>query len=939
MTRYRNPLTTAAQALLLAFVSLLAVAQTQAQSLTPAQIARFQSMSQSEQERLARQYGVELPKRDTSQQTEQQPEQTIITREQAEQRRQEAQKEFEEKTIDGLPLFGYKLFAGFPTSFTPLADIPVPADYVVGPGDEISVQLYGKENERHLLTVGRDGTIDFPRLGPIPVAGKTFTQVREDLKTRIRNQIIGAEVAIGMGQLRLMQVYVLGDAYRPGAYNLSSLSTVTQALIAAGGIAETGSLRRIEVRRGKEKVVELDLYDLLIRGDRGGDIRLQSGDAVFVRPVENRIAVDGEILRPAVYEGLPGTTLAEIVATAGGLTPEGFSERVTIERRTDAGRTVYTRDLTSPEGRNFRLQGGDKVLIAPRPVGFRSAVTVSGAFVRAGKVEYSEGMRVTDLLARPETTLRDDADLSMALLVHSSGNGQIAVDYIPLQRVLENPDLSLNRTLQPRDELIVLPGTDYYRCSADDLFEQRKRREEKRRERQQAEIQGELRQAGNRGELPRGENREELQRAQNGQRVENGQRFENGDEPAFEELKKIHCGPRAKYSRYLPEDLPELKGPQRADGEGKTTRLKKHGEEETLELLQKEREALLAPVLEKIRLQTGSGDVQPIVEVRGEVKYPGVYPYQPDMNLADLFSIAGGVLESGFSRQAELTRVRRESPGDLALQHITLTLDNTGDRHFILAPRDRVTIFQNPAWRNDLTVEVQGEVQFPGTYTIQRGETLADLVRRAGGFTRFAFPDGAVFSRESLREKEEQELNRLRTRLKEQIATLSLQKGGPASGLSVSPQEAIEVVEKLDEVEALGRLAINLPAAVKGSNSHDIILENGDQLYVPNRSNTVTVVGEVQYPSSHVFEEGLTYKEYLERAGGPRERADESRIYVIRANGQVAMPRNSWFGMKIREGDTIVVPIDADYTDKLTLFSTVSQILFQLGVTYDVFKD
>ena len=168
---------------------------------------------------------------------------------------------------------------------------------------------------------------------------------------------------------------------------------------------------------------------------------------------------------------------------------------------------------------------------------------------------------------------------------------------------------------------------------------------------------------------------------------------------------------------------------------------------------------------------------------------------------------------------------------------------------------------------------------------------------------------------------------------------MALQTNSPTSGLGVSPVEAIQAVDQLSEVDALGRLVINLPLALQESQTHDIVLENNDYLHIPGHTNTVTVVGEVQYPSSHVYEEGLSYKDYLGKAGGLRERADKGRIYVIRANGEVVVPRRSWFGTRIAEGDTVVAPIDAQYTDKLSLFSTVTQMLFQLGVAYDVIRN
>lgn len=894
-----------------------------AQSLSPEQIARFSSMSPAEQQRLAKQYGIDVPQgRDRQQQSKELP-QTIEKPQQGEVRKLEPK----QSDKDGeLPLFGYDVFAGVPTSFTPIADLPVPSDYIVGPGDEISIQLFGKENEQHLLTVGRDGFINMPKLGPISVAGKAFSQVREDLTLRIKKQIIGADVAVAMGELRLIQIYILGDANNPGAYNLSSLATVSQALIAAGGIAETGSLRQIEVRRGKKLVQQVDLYDLLVKGDKSSDIRLQSGDAIFIHPVAQRVAIDGEVLRPAIYELKGNTSLAELVNIAGGITPGGSRSGVQIKRPTDRGVDVITRNLGEQRDARFPLSAGDKVLIQARATHYANAITLSGAFVQGGRHGFEPGMRVSDVL----TGLRDDADLDIAVLVSEDDGKNTTVRYVKAQEVLQNPAHNTNYTLAKGDELIVLPGTDFLRCSADDLYG----KAQKELDQQVLDsVATQFEAANERALIISGQTGTDTKPVNVQQELERQQQFARLQKKKLA-LKREHCGLRARYNPSLDiqQDIEKLLTENKS-----TTRLS-NLRDEAFTLLGEERKALLAPTLAKLRLQARGGAVQQIVEVRGEVKFPGVYPYAPGMALDVLLAVAGGTLESTYQQQGELTRLKHEN-GRMLLEHSEVAVAGRGLDSVALQARDRVNVFQHPDWRNDLTVELTGEVRFPGRYAIQRGETLSDVIERAGGLTEFAFPAGSVLSRESLKEREQRQLERLRQNLKQEVASLALQKNSPTSGLGVSPVEAIQAVEQLDTVEALGRLVINLPAAMNESQTHDIMLEDNDYLHIPGRTNTVTVVGEVQYPSSHVYEEGLTYKDYLGKAGGLRERADKGRIYVIRANGEVVVPKQSWFGTRIAEGDTVVVPIDAQYTDKLSFFSTVTQILFQLGVAYDVIRD
>ncbi|MDH3588093.1 MAG: polysaccharide export protein, partial [Gammaproteobacteria bacterium] len=243
--------------------------------------------------------------------------------------------------VAALERFGSSLFEGVPTTFAPATDIPVPTDYVIGPGDTVIVQLYGKENERYELAVTRDGQLSVPSIGPVSVTGLTFADMRSDLLTRIGEQMIGVEASITLGELRSIRVFVLGDAERPGSYTVSGLSTVTNALFVSGGINEQGSLRRIQLKRQGRVVQTLDLYRLLLHGDTRGDVRLQPGDAIFIPPIGKTVGVGGEIVRPAIYELRQEKTVDEVIALGGGLLPSAFPYAARVERiGSNARRTV-----------------------------------------------------------------------------------------------------------------------------------------------------------------------------------------------------------------------------------------------------------------------------------------------------------------------------------------------------------------------------------------------------------------------------------------------------------------------------------------------------------------------------------------------------------------------------------------------------------------------
>ena len=219
--------------------------------------------------------------------------------------------------LAGLKPFGYDLFNDSPSTFAPLNDVPVPADYTLGAGDQLTVQLFGAQNRTLRLMVGRDGRVNFPELGPIPVAGKKFDAVREDIEARVARQMIGTQVSVGMGDTRSISVFVVGEANKPGSYTVSGLSTITSALYASGGIKTTGSLRDIQLKRRGTVVRRLDLYDLLLRGDTTHDGKLQAGDVIFIPTVGPTAAVDGEVRRPAIYELRGNTPLSALISLAG----------------------------------------------------------------------------------------------------------------------------------------------------------------------------------------------------------------------------------------------------------------------------------------------------------------------------------------------------------------------------------------------------------------------------------------------------------------------------------------------------------------------------------------------------------------------------------------------------------------------------------------------
>jgi protein involved in polysaccharide export with SLBB domain len=359
--------------------------------------------------------------------------------------------------------------------------------------------------------------------------------------------------------------------------------------------------------------------------------------------------------------------------------------------------------------------------------------------------------------------------------------------------------------------------------------------------------------------------------------------------------------------------------------------------------LESGRDSIIEPLMRDLRMQSTLDAPTNEVRVGGRVKVPGRYPLESGMRVSDLIRAGGSMDEAAYEGGAELTRytvVNGESR-QTELISIDLKKIRAGDlsNNLALQPFDYLVIKEVPLWKQLETVEVRGEVRFPGKYPIHRGESLRSVIERAGGLTESAFTEGAVFTRMELKERERKQLDMLANRMQTDIASLSLQ-AVQESGKDVSQALVVgqSMLTALKSSEPVGRLVIDLPRALKttpGSTS-DLILKDGDLLVIPRKSQEVTVLGEVQSATSHFYSPSIDRDEYISMSGGPTQRADKKRIYVVKADGSVmANSGNSWFSRsstKMDAGDTIVVPLDAERVHALPLIQAVTSVVANLAI-------
>jgi len=356
------------------------------------------------------------------------------------------------------------------------------------------------------------------------------------------------------------------------------------------------------------------------------------------------------------------------------------------------------------------------------------------------------------------------------------------------------------------------------------------------------------------------------------------------------------------------------------------------------------RQRIILPLIEELALQATLDSPLQKVQVSGDVRAPGVYPFESEMRVSDLIRASGNFTEGAYTLEAELTRYSVQANGAREAKFININLDaiRRGDENADVALKvnDYLIIKRSPEWDSFWSVSLEGEILFPGNYRVRRGETLAEVIQRAGGLASHAFPEGAVFLRETLKDREQEQIDILIRSMEKDITLLSLQSAN--SGDSDALRMSKALLEQLKASEAVGRLAIDLQNDITGS-AGGIMIRDGDRLLIPIESQVVTVIGETQQNSSHLYQSNLSRDEYINLSGGLTRRADKKLIYVVRANGEVIHKRSRWFGRRgkgteIRPGDTIVVPLEADPVRPLSLWTNVTQMVYQSAIAVAAIK-
>ena len=900
----------------LLLTSVLLSAGVSAQTISPQMMQQLKSMPRAQQEALAAQYGIDLdqvlggaggkevnadiavPGGPLDQRA------LLDTDLESEENYELFQQKFAEfeksliKEKEEVKRYGVSLFDKEVSTFAPTDDAIVPDNYRLGAGDQLAIQLFGTVNEQYDLQITRNGQISFPKLGPITVAGLTYEDARELIQSRVKDQIIGAQVTVSMGRLRAINIFMAGEVVIPGAYSVSGLTTITQALFQAGGVDDIGALRNIQVKRDGVIAETFDVYQLLLKGDASGDLRLQSGDVVFVPPYSGVVTVEGAVKRPMIYEFLAGESVADAVAMAGGLSQDAYAHAIGVVSKA-VGKSLpgaQNIDLTDPKQAKVGLRNGDKIRVPESTDNLDKAVTLEGAVVRPGIYGWVAGQRISDIISSIPGDLKPYADLSYGLVVRQK-NVQLDIEVlqINLARALSDVGSQDNILTQARDKIIVFGLPSVTEISALDTAND-----------QLVRLKAQLK------------------------KMQTTNLYASGNYSVGTSRLTADDDTDADTYAAIGTVTGAGTGTGTGAGAGKNTAVGTKAEAEAA-LKAVERLAMLKPVLEKLKGQARSGEPLGIVSISGAVKLPGDYPLASNGTVANLIAAAGGLKDSAFLDSAELGSLYLGPNNNILSRYRDLNLRTelaslSGTR---LQSRDHLNVKELPDWNPANEVALEGEVRFPGTYRIRKNERLSDVIERAGGLTQSAFPVGAIFTRESIAELENKRSKQFAQSILRDFASSQLTK----EDNNINIQEVQAIAEILENFEGAGRLLVDVEAAMSGDSLANIVLEDGDTLRIPEQISTVTVVGEIRRPGTHTFQAGLDLNDYLGLSAGLTARAENKELYIVRADGSVLRPTTSWLRFagdnnSINPGDTIVVPIDAGYTDNLTLWREVTQVVF-----------
>jgi len=719
--------------------------------------------------------------------------------------------------------FGYEFFQDSAVRVvTERKDIPVPTQYMVGPGDEVRILLWGRVNAQHSLIVDRNGNITIPQIGPVQVSGMTFEDMSKKLLTQAE-QIVGANIDITMGSLKTIPIFVLGDVKRPGAYTIGSFSTITDSLLMAGGPTGIGSMRNVQLKRNGTVVTNFDLYNLLLKGDKSRDLILQAGDVVFVPVSGPLVGIAGNVKRPAIYELKDKTDLNTLFNLAGGIIPTAYTQQIQIERviKTERQIVVDINDKNLTKSKHFMLQDADLIKVFNIVDRETNAVFLYGNVKKPGKYEFQHGMRIKHLL-KDQSEMLPETHLDYALIKRMEPpDFETSLIPVSLKDLFKPGGGKADIELKPMDELYVFSKWFF-------------------RDRPYITVEGEIRGGviedieTTRMETLSAPYTRNTETHDLGAEDIRGLGLAGSDKRKLDEIRKIGMMDINEMK------LSELrtKGIVRVD-QKKVDELKKTGiiDLDNLKLSELRKQGILDSL--------GIND-----EVLSENKKSFEIALKANMTARDAILAAGGLTKDAYLQEAELYRT------DEMTKSVTIVKFNPkkaleGDigNNIVLKDKDRLVIQSIWGYEYKKTVDIDGEVLNPGTYQCADDMTVKDLIFSAGNILNSAYLGEADVSFHEVEDGQTATINHVKINLRKALENdpehnLKLKPFSRVLVKRISDWRAEQFVNIMGEVKFPGKYIIK-----KGEKLTSVIERAGgytDKAYLRGAFFTRTKLKELQ---------------------------------------------------------------------------------------------
>jgi protein involved in polysaccharide export with SLBB domain len=868
-------------------------------------------------------------------------------------------------------------------------------DYVMGPGDEVVVSLRGQENTDVRVTVDRNGQVVLPRLAPIAASGRSFGAFRQTLDAAVSRAYVATKASVTLGRVRQVTVLVSGEVNVPGQRIATGLSSVVDALLLSGGVKKTGSLRNVNlVRAGKTYTV--DLYGVLAGsvGVGSAGMRIADGDRIIVPPLGPTVAVAGLVRRAGIYE-LPahssGMSARALLALAGGQEVRG-RYRLAVQRIEADGRLA----LVSLQNDNSLVRDSEILRVELAADLTASQATLSGGTGLAGQYAISTGTKLSEVIRSPGA-LGPSPYTLFGLIVRKDPKtllrSLVAFTPVAVLNGTEDQALQSDDLIRPLSQSEAALLSFVVKTFLDKLTVDQARIRNPLEAQQRADVQAAAASApagaspaiaaalqaqglspnGVSPENPFGLQPGALDASSTGQEdfssvpadLQRSNIIALLDIPApgsllaqQRQLATQQGGQQAQQAQQAASNLlaanalraggqaglfPTDIGANQAPGQvstGQDYNLPQNYQEQALRTgeFASNREVRtfgeLARQLNLDPLVLVNFLIDHRARLDGAVMGPGFYFVGPNVSLKDLVQAAGGTASGADESSVELlTTVVDTTNGRAASQRQSLPLRQGLLASYVVRPRDQLHFHKVFTDTGIGSVTVQGEVRFAGNYPIRRGEHLSDLLMRAGGLTSTAYPQGTVFLRKSAAQIEQSGYQRAANDIESQLLAGVTNIGSNR----VDPAAVHAFATQLRTQRALGRIAIVADPSVLAANPRlDPLLEGGDVVFIPQRPSTVAVLGEVMQPGSYTYQGGMTVKEYIKKAGGYAQFAEDDMTFIVQPDGSARKVEESWLSADVTTippGSAIVVPRNLAPLDLRQLALDVTSILSSFAVT------